>query len=176
MSDLRFVNQRQFHTDKNPMGDYTLGIAQCNFNPYRAFILEDTYHAVKIPGETRFKANLYPLIIHKDLTPLTKTHRDNYAAKQKADPKTHGDWFLNHPEWFHIEISKIPEYSGVYIHSGVDDSHTKGCNLPMYGFDFQKLDNPGSFSLKATNDFYALVYPLLEELKPIWWEARDEAK
>jgi len=173
---MKFINQRNFHTVNNPKGDYTLGIAQADFDPFKSFILEDTYHATKIPGETRFKAGLYPLVIHKELTPLTKTHRDAYAAKQKANPEIHGDWFLRHPEWFHIEISKIPEYTGVYIHSGVDDSHTKGCNLPMYDFDLSKLDKPGSLSLKATNDFYKLVYPLLEESKQIWWEARDEVK
>lgn len=170
MSDLRFVNQRQFHTLNNPKGNYTLGIVQANFNPYKAFILEDTYHEVKIAGETRIKANLYPLIIHKELTPLTAKHREAYAKHPD------GLWFKENPDWFHIEIAKIPGFTGVYVHSGIDDSHTLGCNLPCYGFDLSKLDNPGSLSVKATNDFYALTYPLLLESKQIWWEAKDEPK
>ncbi len=173
---MKFTNPRSFHTVGNPKGDYTLGIVTCDFDPYKAFILEDTFRETKIAGETRFKAGLYPLALRKQDTDLTVKHRESYADKQKKNPEIHGDWFLNNAGWFHIEITKIPEYSGVYIHSGVDDSHTKGCNLPMYEFDLSKLDMPGSLSLKATNDFYALVYPLLLDNKIIWWEAKDEIK
>lgn len=171
---MKLVNQRNFYTTGNPKGDYTLGICQADFAPFKCFVLEDTFRPTKVPGETRFKSGLYKLGIRKEDTPLTIKHRESYAAKQKADPKTHGDWFLNNPGWFHIEILDIPDYIGCYWHSGIDDSHTKGCNLPMYGFDLSKIDNPGSFSLKATNDLYALVYPLLIEGKTIFQEVRDE--
>lgn len=168
MSDLRFTNQRQFHTQKNPMGDYTLGIVQCNFDPYKAFILEDTYHETKIPGETRFKSGFYSLGLRKEDTPLTIKHREAYAKNP------FGLWFKDNPGWFHIEIMGIPDYTGCYLHAGIDDAHTRGCNLPCYGFDLGKEDNPGSYSVKATNDFYALVYPLLVDGKKIFWETRDE--
>ncbi len=167
---MKFTNQRNFHTVGNPKGDYTLGIVTCDFDPYKAFILEDTFHEVKIPGETRFKYGLYPLALRKEDTPLTIKHREAYAKHPD------GLWFKDNPGWYHIEITKIPDYSGCYVHSGVDDSHSRGCNLPCYGFDLSKQDNPGSLSLKATNDFYALVYPLLLDNKVIWWEAKDEIK
>src|SRR5258707_967633 len=118
---MKFTNQRNFHTVGNPKGDYTLGINTCDFAPYKSFILEDTFHPTKIAGETRFKAGLYPLAIRKELTELTKKHREAYAKNPD------GTWFKANPDWFHIEITKIPEYSGCYIHSGIDDSHTKGC-------------------------------------------------
>ncbi len=165
---MKFINQRQFHTVGNPKGDYTLGVVQCDFNPYKSFILEDTFRDTKIKGETRFKFGLYKLGLRKEDTPLTLKHREAYAKHPD------GLWFKNNPGWFHIEIKDIPDYVGCYIHSGIADAHTKGCNLPCYGFDLSKHDNPGSLSVKATNDFYSIVYPLLLEDKVIFWEARDE--
>ena len=165
---MKFINQRNFHTDGNPNGNFTLGVLQADFDPFKSFILEDTKRDTKVPGETRFSAGLYPRVIRKELTPLTAKHRASYAKNPD------GVWFKANPDWYHIEIAKIPNYNGCYIHSGIDDSHTKGCNLPSYGFDLSKLDDQGFKSLKATNDFYALVYPLLLDGKVIWWETRDE--
>lgn len=165
-----FINQRQFYTQHNPNGNYTLGIVQCDFDPYKAFILEDTFRDAKIAGETRFKSGLYSLGLRKEETPLTIKHREAYSKNP------FGVWFKENPNWYHIEIYGVPEYTGCYIHSGIDDSHTKGCNLPCYGFDLSRLESPGSFSVKATNDFYALAYPLLLEGKKIFWETRDENK
>jgi hypothetical protein len=165
---VKFTNQRRFHTENNPKGDYTLGIVTCDFDPYKCFIIEDTFREIKIPGETRFKAGLYPLALRKEDTPLTIKHRASYTKHPD------GVWFKANPNFYHIEITKIPNYTGVYNHAGIDDKHTEGCQLHCYGFDLSKDDMPGSLSVKATNDFYALVYPLLIDGKVIWWEAKDE--
>ncbi len=165
---MKFTNQRQFFTKNNPKGDYTLGIVQCDFNPYKSFILEDVYRPVKVKGETRFGAGLYKLQIRKEETVLTTKHRVSYGAHPE------GKWFKENQKWFHIEITGIKDFSYCYVHSGIDNSHTEGCNLPCYGFDLSKQDNPGSLSVKATNDFYALVYPLLLAGKEIFWETKDE--
>lgn len=165
---MKFTNQRQFFTKENPKGDYTLGIVQCDFHEYKSFIIEDVFREVKIKGETRFKSGLYTLALRKEETPLTLKHRAAYAKHPD------GKWFKENPKWYHIEIVGIPNYTGCYIHSGIDNTHTQGCNLPCYGFDISKLDNPGSLSVKATNDFYALTYPLLLEGKKIFWETKDE--
>ncbi len=167
---MKFINQRQFFTQGNAKGDYTLGIVQCDFNPYKAFILEDVYRPQKVKGQTRFSAGLYRLAIMKQNTVLTIKHRESYAAHPD------GEWFRKNPGWYHIEITGIANYSYCYVHSGIDDSHTEGCNLPSYGFDLTKQDNPASLSVKATNDFYALVYPLLIAAKEIFWETKDEVK
>jgi len=167
-TDMKFTNQRQFFTKLRPSGDYTLGLLSCDFDPYKAFILEDTYNDVKIKGVTRFKAGLYKLVIRKEDSPLTIKHRKTYAAHPD------GWWFKQNPDWYHIEISGIPDYQFCYIHSGIDDAHTLGCNLPSYLFDLSKSDNQGGKSVRATNDFYALAYPLLLEGKTIWWETKDE--
>lgn len=165
---MKYIDQRLFHTTGNPKGDYTLGMIQSDFNNYKAFSLEDTKRETKIPGETRFKANLYALGIRNELTPLTIKHRESYAKHPE------GDWFRANPDWYHIEILNIPDYTGVYHHSGIDNDHTKGCVLHCYGFDLSKLDSPGSLSLKAVDDFYALTYPRLLRGEKIFWETRDE--
>ncbi len=165
---MKFVNQRQYRTKNNRDGNYTLGLLQCDFDPFTSFILEDGFNEVKIAGVTRFKAGLYKLVIRKELTNLTIRHREAYAKNPD------GWWFKANPDWFHIEIADIPNYKFCYVHSGIDDSHTDGCNLPSYAFDLSKTDNPGSKSVRATNDFYALTYPLLLEGKTIFWETRDE--
>ena len=167
---MKFTNQRIHYTKDNPNGNFTLGSLTCDFGPYWAFILEDTFRETKIPGETRFKSGLYHLEIRKEDTPLTIKHRESYAKNPD------GVWFKANPGWFHIEICGIPNYSGCYVHSGIDDAHTKGCNLPSYGFNLDRLDNQGERSVKATSDFYELTYPLLIEGKKIFWETKDETQ
>lgn len=165
---MKFVNQRNFHTKGNPNGDYTLGVMTCDFDPFKCFILEDTHNSTKIAGTTRIPAGFRELGLRRENTPLTLKHRIAYAKHPD------GLWFKENPGWYHIEILKVPNYTGIYFHSGIDDSHTLGCNLPNYAFDISKADNQGASSVKATNDFYALAYPLLWEGKKIFLETRDE--
>src|SRR6185369_1457697 len=93
-------------------GDSTLGLLFID-NKFFSFSLEDEYRKVKVPGETCIPEGLYELKIQKTDTPLTIKHRAAY-----------GPWFK-----YHIEITGIPNFQGVYIHSGSDDSHTEGCLL-----------------------------------------------
>lgn len=165
---IKFINQRLFHTTGLKTGDYTCGHFHSEDVPFRSFMLEDTYHETKIPGVTRIPANQYELKIHKFLTPLTEKHRGAY----KVMP-----WFKANPDWYHIEITGIPNYSGVYVHSGNDDSHTLGCNLPCFSFDLSLADNQGGKSLAAVDLFYSLTYPvLLEGKQKVFIEVRDEIK
>lgn len=163
---MKVTLQRLYHTSGNPAGDYSGSFLQVdNGEKFRSFVIEDTYRKDKIKGETRIPSGYYELKIHKELTPLTKKHRLDYA-------KT--DWFKDHPNWFHIEVTGIPNYSGVYVHSGVDDSHTAGCLLPCYALDSIVTDRPGSKSLIAVSAFYALIYPRLEAGERIYIEVKDE--
>ncbi len=164
---MLFISQRLFYTKGNPKGDYSLAHLYNDTGTFRSFNLEDTYHATKIAGETRIPAKVYKLKINKADTPLTIKHREAY----KAMP-----WFKANPGWFHIEIADIENYKGVYFHSGNDDSHTLGCNLPCYAFDLSKQDMPSSLSLAATDKFYSIVYPLLMAGKEVLLDVRDEIK
>lgn len=162
---MKFINQRLYHTLSLATGNYTCGFMQNEEKTFRSFVLEDTYHDHKIPGETRIPAGFRELKLRKELTPLTIKHREAY----KSLP-----WFKANPDWYHIEITGIENFSGVYFHGGNDDSHTLGCNLPAYEWDMTKLDNQGGKSLLAVNDFYAIVHPLLEAGQKVFLETRDE--
>jgi len=160
-----FTNQRLYHTKKNPKGNYTLGFFTNDIQSFRSLLLEDTHHDVKIAGDTRIPAGFYPLELREEDTPLTLQHRKDYADLP---------WFAENPDWFHIEIKGIKNFNGVYFHSGIDDSHTLGCNLPCYGFDMTKQDKPGAISKQAVNDFYAIVHPMLKAGKKVFLEVKDE--
>lgn len=162
---MKFILQRLYHTDDNPLGDYSCGYLSNHEGTFRSFCLEDGPNAVKVKGETRIPAGFYELALMKADTPLTLKHRAAY----KDLP-----WFKDHPAWYHIEITKIPNYSGVYIHSGNDDSHTLGCLLPAYLFDMSLKDKPSAKSMLAVNDFYAVAYPILEMGGKAFIEIRDE--
>jgi hypothetical protein len=160
-----FTKQRLYHTKTNPKGNYTLGFLTNDVKSFRSFLLEDTHHDVKVPGDTRIAAGFYELKLRAESTPLTIKHREAY----KAYP-----FFKANPGWFHIEITGIKNFNGVYFHSGIDDAHTLGCNLPCYAFDITKQDKPGASSLQAVNDFYAIVYPILKAGKKVFLEVKDE--
>jgi len=163
---MNFTLQRLYHTTGLAQGDYTAGFLTNESQSFRSWCLEDTYHAQKIHGSTRIPGGrLYELGLRKEATPLTLKHREAY----KALP-----WFKAHPNWFHIEITKVPEYSGVYIHSGNDDAHTLGCLLPAYSFDISLLDKPSAKSMLAVNDFYAIAYPILESGSKVFITIKDE--
>lgn len=163
---MRFLtNQRLFHTKGNPHGDYTLGHLSMDDGSFNSFLLEDTKQDKKIKGITRIWANTYELKIRKEDTPLTIKHREDY----KNSP-----WFKDNPGWYHIEITGIRDFSGVYFHSGNDDSHTLACNLPCFAFDLTKQDKPGAHSLAATDKLYSIVYPLLMAGERVFIKVLDE--
>jgi len=160
---MKLVLQRLWHTKTLATGNYTCGFLSCE--GFRSFSLEDTFHPQKIAGDTRIPAGFYELGLRKENTPLTIKHREAY----KAMP-----WFKANPGWFHIEVLKIPNYSGAYIHSGNDNDHTLGCILPAYAFDISLVNNQSSKSLLAVNDLYQIIYPLLESGSKCHIEIRDE--
>lgn len=162
---MKFVLQRLYHTVTNAQGNYSCGFLTNDAQSFRSWCLEDGPNAVKIAGQTRIPAGFYELALRKEDTPLTVKHRNDY----KDLP-----WFKAHPGWFHIEVTKVPNYSGVYVHSGNDDSHTLGCLLPAYLFDMSLKDKPTAKSMLAVNDFYATAYPILETGGKCFIEIRDE--
>lgn len=120
--------------------------------------LEDEFRDEKIMHKTRIPAGTYELKILKADTPLTIKHRKSY-----------GEWFK-----YHIEITGIPNFTGVYVHAGNTDDHTSGCVLLGYGS--QKINGVQSInnSKLAVKDWYAQVYDHLDQKGKAWLEIRDE--
>ncbi len=128
---------------------------------FLGFVLEDEHREEKVSKETRIPAGYYELKIRKEETPLTLKHRINY-----------GQWFK-----FHIEITNIPNFKGVYLHAGNDETDTDGC--PLIGNTLSNhhvvLKEQLVSSIDGTRRVYALVYPYLEAGHKAFIEIRDEA-
>ena len=79
---------------------------------FYCYALEDTFNEPKIKGETRIPSGNYNVDFIRQDTPLTEKYRTRF------------DWFT-----YHLEIQKVPGFTGVYIHSGGDHKDTEGCLL-----------------------------------------------
>lgn len=150
---MRFTSQRLFHDNKQ-----TFGILQGE-GFKAAFTLEDEPREVKVKGETRIPAGLYVLKIRKEDTPLTVKHRTAY-----------GPWFK-----FHIEITNVAGFGGIYIHAGNDETHTDGCLLLGDALDLSVDKNPLTKSTVAVKRFYELAYPVLEAGGVVHLEIKNES-
>ncbi len=151
--DMKFIMPRLFDTGKQTFG-FVSG------HGYKAHTLEDEFRKIKLAHDTRIAAGIYPLQINKSETPLTLKHRESY-----------GPWFK-----FHIQLMNVPQFQGIYIHSGIDETHTDGCLLFADACDYSKDKNPMSYSLQAIKRFYELVYPHLEKGGKAFIDIRDEIK
>jgi hypothetical protein len=139
----------------------TLGLL---FNPlfkFMGFTLEDQHRDVKVKGDTRIAAGRYPLKILKADTPLTIKHRAVYGA-----------WFK-----YHIEVTGVPNFQGVYLHAGNDELHTEGCILAGDSVinHYIQPKNQLLSSMAAIKRIYAELYPLLEKGEEIYLNIRDES-
>lgn len=116
---------------------------------------------MKLKGETRIPKGLYELRIRREDTPLTVKHRKDY-----------GDWFK-----YHIEVTGVKDFTGIYIHAGNNDSHTDGCLLLADTIGNNQIeDGQTSRSIQAVKRFYLKVYPLLERGQRTYINIQDEKK
>lgn len=81
---------------------------------FECFTLEDEYRTIKIKGETRILAGHYWVDFRKVDSPSTQKYRERY---------------LNIGFDYHLMLLDVPEFEYIYIHPGVDESHTDGCIL-----------------------------------------------
>lgn len=133
-----------------------------------SFTIEDQAQKVKVKSETRIPAGFYELKINAQDTPLTKKHRTAYNNGELIP------WFK-----YHIEISNIPGFTSVYVHSGITDDHSAGCLLLVDTINNNQIevnDKVGARSLQAVKRFYLKTYPHLEAGGKAFLEIRDEDK
>ncbi len=131
-------------------------------NKFFSFTLEDEFRDKKVAKETRIPAGTYKLGVQRADTPLTLKHRTSY-----------GSWFI-----YHIEITGIPNFTGVYVHAGNDDDHTEGCLLlgDVLTNHLVAPSKPLGASIQATKRFYEKVYSLLEKGEQVFLEIKDNAR
>lgn len=104
---------------------------------HTAFVIEDGYNEIKIPGETRIPAGVYNL-------------------KARYHGKFHSDYKRKFGHDFAIEIEGVEGFSDVLIHIGNTIRDTRGCPLINLGFKIDKATRTyvGIESTTAYKDFY----------------------
>lgn len=152
MQNKDIVLQRIFDNGESTIGYMVYGDKHLTFN------IEDTFNATKVKSQTRIPAGRYKLSLKTDMTELTKKYKSKYT------------WF----KW-HIEVTKVPNYSNVYIHIGNWASNTEGCIL------CGKTANNNTYgtgmineSTTAFKEFYEWIFPKLHSGMEIYIQIRDE--
>ena len=112
---------------------YINGIFQC-------YLLEDKIREVKITSETAIPKGVFSLKLN--------TYGAKNVQYKKALGKLHEGM---------IEITGIPNFNFVYIHTGNTKKETAGCPLCGFGFVFTDGDYEVSQSVAA----YKMIYPKL---------------
>ena len=115
---------------------YINGIFQC-------YLLEDKIRETKIPSETAIPNGNFKLKLN--------TYGAMNVKYKSAFGKLHQGM---------IEISNLPNFSSVYIHSGNTIVKTAGC--PLCGFGFQFIN--GDYQVLQSVLAYKMIYPKLVTL------------
>ena len=132
------ISLMRFSDDK----ETTIGLLSIN-DQFYCYTLEDTFHEVKVAGETRIPAGTYQVQFKKEETELTLKYRERY------------------PEWFtfHLQLQSVPGFDSIYIHNGGDHTHTEGCILVS---DSLNVNNEKTF-LSNSRETYRRLYGYLRE-------------
>lgn len=127
---------------------------------FMSYTIEDEYRSEKVSKETRIPAAFYELKLRKELTPLTIKYRKRF------------NWFT-----YHIEVTNVHNFTGVYIHVGNTDDDSAGCILVGDNADNNTL-GAGSISnsLQAYTRIYQQIVSQLEGGNKVHLEIRDELK
>ena len=103
---MKLINTRIARDKKSTLGLLTLD------GKTFLFVIENEERDIKVKGETRISAGLYPVKFRNELTPLTKIYRAKYS------------WFT-----YHLELQNVPDFTNVYIHIRNFDSSTAFCQI-----------------------------------------------
>jgi hypothetical protein len=119
--------------------------------------LEDEHRDIKVKGETRIWAGIYPLTIRKVDSILTIKYRERYS------------WFK-----YHIMLQDVPGFKYIYIHIGNTDKDSDGCILIADTYTVVRTGRQQIYS-SATNykKFYEEYYDKIEAGGMYIW-VRDE--
>ena len=79
---------------------------------FECFTVEDTWHANKVPAETRIHPRLYDIKVRSEggrFNPIYSKRYEFHAGM--------------------LQLQDVPEFTFVYIHTGNNAGHTEGCIL-----------------------------------------------
>jgi hypothetical protein len=140
-------------------GSDTIGMLLVD-GKFSCFVLEDTFRAEKIKGETRIPAGRYRV-------QLRKVGAMHIAYSAKYGKSHHGM----------LEIAGIPNYSAVMFHIGNTKDDTAGC--PLLGDSLTRVGDRAR-QVQQSTACYKRVYPIvaneLQAGREVWVNVKDEAK
>ena len=142
--------------------DSTLGLLfkKTDTVVFMSYTIEDEFRADKVSKETRIPAGFYELKWRKQDTPLTLKYRKRF------------NWFK-----YHIEVTNVPNFTGVYIHIGNTDDDSAGCILVGDNADNNRLGGGSiSNSTQAYTRIYSEIGSVLDNNGKVFLEIRDENK
>jgi hypothetical protein len=122
---------------------------------FSAYTLEDAFHVVKIPGETRIPNGRYRVVLR-----TTGSHHERYKNK-----------FPFHKGMLHI--IGVPNYKYILIHIGNDDDDTEGCLL-VGDTSMNNISESGRIGNSTIA--YERIYPIIAdaiEKEEVWINYRD---
>ena len=121
-------------------GAATLGLLSVD-SVRLCFTLEDTWHAVKIPGRTRIPPGVYPII-----------------------PIFRGKFFSAYNKrWGHkfaLGLKDVPDFTNIMLHTGLVHGHTEGC--PLVAYSASVKGHTAELVSGTTRPAYAALYEHLE--------------
>lgn len=123
---------------------------------FQCFILEDTYRAVKVKGQTRIPAGVYEI----QIKPLGSSRFDATYTKKFA-------WHKGM-----LELQKVPNYAGILVHPGNDHTDTEGCLIPGLICDTQS--EKVLSSTLAYEPLYKILTGKLLAGEKVYIDIRDE--
>ena len=113
---------------------------------FQCYLLEDKIRVEKVPTQTAIPSGAFTLKLN--------TQGAKNVNYKKAFGKLHEGM---------IEITGLPNFSFVYIHTGNTIKETAGC--PLCGFGFQFVD--GNFQVTQSVAAYKMIYPKLVALAKV---------
>jgi len=98
-------------------GHSTIGVMKID-GVFEAFTLEDTYHAIKVPGETRIPAGKYDIKLRTE-GGLHNKYKAKFGSMHKGML-----WLQNVPgfEWVYIHIGNDANYETFYKKLRIDNT------------------------------------------------------
>ena len=124
---------------------------------FSSYTLEDAFHVVKIPGETRIPNGRYKVVLRKE-----GGHHQRYSQKF---PDIHKGM---------LHIIGVPNYTFILIHIGNDDDDTEGCLLVG---DSSMTNVNAAGRIQNSTVAYKRIYPpiadAIEAGEEVWIEYKD---
>jgi hypothetical protein len=108
---------------------------------FACYTLEDAFHVVKIPGETRIPEGTYEITLR-----TFGGHHERYSQKF---PEFHKGM---------LHVTNVPNYEHILIHIGNTDDDTEGCLL-IGDSSMTNINSDGR--IENSTIAYKRVYPII---------------